>query len=107
MATRADAEALRRRLHAYVRSLFTGDHDRRLRNTQRHRGSGPHPGLSLEAYLGGFVLIDDVIIDTLVHALHGDPDTLSLALRSYRRVSTTDLLVHLGRSDAARDVTPR
>ncbi len=107
MAMRPDADALRRRLHAYVRSLFTGDHDRRLRNTQQRVGSGPYAGMPLEAYLGGFVLIDDVIMDTLVHALHDDPDALSLALRSYRRVSTTDLLVHLGRSDAARDVTPR
>lgn len=102
LAARPDADALRRRLHRYVRSLFAGDHDRRLRMTQDHRGGGAETGITLEAYLGGFVLIDDVIMDALVHALHDDPDTLSLALRAYRRVTTSDLLVHLGRSDAAR-----
>lgn len=102
LAARPDADVLRRRLHRYVRSLFAGDHDRRVRMTQDHHGSGRETGITLEAYLGGFVLIDDVIMDALVHALHDDPETLSLALRAYRRVTTTDLLVHLGRSDAAR-----
>lgn len=106
LARRPDADALRQQLHQYVRSIFDGDHDRRLRSTQEHHGSGPYADLPLEAYLGGFVLIDDVIIDTLVHALRDDPDALSLALGSYRRVVTADLLVHLGRSDAAR-LTPR
>lgn len=101
LAARPDADALRRRLHRYICSLFSGDHDRRLRMTQEHRG-GAEEGISLEAYLGGFVLIDDVIMDALVHALHDDPDALSVALRAYRRVTTSDLLVHLGRSDAAR-----
>lgn len=107
LAGRPDADALQRRLHRYIRSLWAGDHDRRLRNAQASFPSGPPTGISLEAYLGGFILIDDVIEGALIDALHDDPDTLRLALRSYRRVSKTDLLVHLGRSDAARGVTPR
>ncbi len=98
---------MRRRLHEYVRSLWSGDHDRRLELTRSHRGSAAQWDIPLEAYLGAFVLIDDVVMDELVLALHDDPEALSVALRSYRRVTTTDLLVHLGRSDAARGVTPR
>lgn len=99
---------LRRRLHEYIRSIWSGDHDARLRNAREHVGSGSlEHGIPLEAYLGAFVLIDDVVIDELVRGLADDPECLSVTLRSYRRVTTTDLLVHLGRSDAARGITPR
>lgn len=107
LAQRPDADALQRRLHRYVRSLWAGDHDRRLKDAQERLADGTARGLPLEAYLGGFILIDDVVVDALVHALHDDPEALSLALRSYRRVTVTDLLVFLGRSDAARGITPR
>lgn len=99
LAAHPEADALRARLRWYIRSLWDTDHDGRLRTARGRTGPGNASGLTLEAYLGGFVLIDDIIIDTLVHALCDDPVALSLALRAYRRVTTTDLLLHLRGGD--------
>lgn len=107
LAVHPDADELRARMHGYVQSLWGDDHDGRLRTARRDGVPGGDTGLPLDAYLTGFVLIDDVVIDTLVHALADDPDALSIALRAYRRVTTSDLVLHLRGAVAPGGLRPR
>ncbi|MBJ7330749.1 MAG: hypothetical protein JHC95_12690 [Solirubrobacteraceae bacterium] len=97
LAASGNADETRARLHRYVKSLWSGDFEKRARAAANRFSRTDEPELPLEAYLSIFVFIDDVIVDTLVNALHEDPATLSVALRSYRRVTANDFLVFLGR----------
>lgn len=87
-------ERLSSTLVRYVESLSAGRYDEQVVRGRAHIGEvHDRIDLPLDAYLGAYLRIDEVVMGELVDRHAGDPAALKRALMAYRRVSQADIAI--------------
>ncbi len=87
-------DRLSQTLQRYVATLSSGRYDAETVRGRAHIGEvHDRINLPLNAYLGAFLRIDEVVMGAIVDRYAGDAEALKRALMAYRRVTQSDIAI--------------